>query len=209
MNKKVEPTILKNVFEKLIVEDINNPQFKWYLIQTHSNCEKKAESNIKIIIDLNKLEHKVKEVVVPAIDVVETRSDGKKRNVQKKLYPGYVLVFADMDDIVCSKITNASKVLGFLNKAASSLLPRPVAKHEIEKMISQLKGYSEGNSSLINIKKESLVQIKVEPFVGHNGRVKEVNTNTNSAIVVIKILGKEVEFKFNLKDIELIYEEQV
>lgn len=193
-----------DLFGNLLVEDPDNENLKWYLLQTQSNCEKKASSNIKVELELTNMQNLVKEILIPSVEVVEMTKGGKKRKVQKKLYPNYILVFADMNEDLCSKISNTSKVLGFLNKTASSLLPRPLPNKEVESIFEKLKIVAGQKQSLISIQEGSVVLIKEKPFEGFEGRVKSLSDDLSVATVVLTILGRDTEININIKNLEKV-----
>lgn len=200
-NSEVEDKV-ENIFDKLIVKDENNLNLRWYLVQTHSNAEKAAVRNIWVNLELKGVSKLVKEVIVPSVEIVKM-VNGQKRKVNKKLYPGYILVFAEMSIEVCSNIVQARKVLSFLDKSSSSLLPRPVPHHEVERMITQLRGYSDDKASLLEIREGSVIRISEGSFEGHIGRVLSLNINNGVAKVIINILGRDVDIDVPIETLEI------
>lgn len=193
-----------NDFEHLVVSDPNNEDLKWYLLQTQSNCEKKASSNIRVELEVSNMTNMVKEILIPAVEVVEIRKDGQKRNVQKKLYPNYILIFAEMNEDICSKISNVPKVLGFLNKTSTSLLPRPISNKEVESIFNKLKVVNEQKQSLMSIQENNVVMINEGAFKGFQGIVKKLSEDFSLATITLSILGKDTDIKINIRELEKI-----
>jgi transcriptional antiterminator NusG len=201
--EEVEEIELNQEILNLVVEDEDNPDLKWYFVQTQSNCEKRATLNIEQAVLLAKLEDRVKKIFNPSVQVVEMR-DGKKRTVNKKLYPGYILVFADMNNDVFHAVSKAQKVTGFLSKTAGSLLPRPAIKKEIKTMFDKLKEYTNASDDLYNIKAGSVVRIKDGAFTDHEGVISLMEIDKGTAKVSISILGKNVDMSIQISSLELV-----
>ena len=100
----------------------------WYVVHTYSGYEKKVKLNIEKAIENRHLENKILEVKVPMQDVMEIRSNGKK-NVQKKVLPGYVLIHMDADDNdAWYVVRNTRGVTGFVGPGSK---PVPLDEYEI------------------------------------------------------------------------------
>jgi transcriptional antiterminator NusG len=206
MKNTVEKEIEVNPFENLIIQDPNNENLKWYLVQVQSNCEKKAINNININLGVESLEKKVKDVFFPYTEVTENKN-GKKRKKIIKLYPGYIMIFADMDLSLYSAVTRASKVTGFLSKRASQPLPSAMLKKEVENVFDKIASLINNSGDLSKIKEGDLVLILSGNFTNFKGNVKSVNFKQSSVIVGLEIFGRETSITLNLEDVELTQNE--
>ncbi|MEC8328865.1 MAG: transcription termination/antitermination NusG family protein, partial [Actinomycetota bacterium] len=104
---------------------------EWFVLNAQSGHEKKVQTNILTRIKNLHLEEKVYEVVIPTDEVVEIRN-GKKVNIEKKTFPGYVLVRMDLDDTTWYEIRNTPSVIGFVG---SGKVPIPLSKREVERIL--------------------------------------------------------------------------
>ena len=116
---------------------------EWFVLNAQSGHEKKVRTNILTRIKNLHLDDKVYDVVIPTDEVVEIRN-GKKVNVEKKTFPGYVLVRMDLDDTTWYEIRNTPSIIGFVG---SGKLPVSLSRREIERIL--------GSNEEVEVKKES------------------------------------------------------
>jgi len=136
---------------------------KWYVVHTQSGYEKKVQANLNARIQSMNLEDKIFEIVIPMEDVVEFKG-GRKQVVQKKVFPGYLLVRCEMDDASWYGIRNTPGVTGFVGQARFDKKPTPLSRREVETFLSA-KG--DGQDEAPRRKP------KLEYDVGESVRVKE------------------------------------
>ncbi len=174
---------------------------KWYVVHTQSGYEKKVEINLKNRIDSMEMGDSIYEIIVPMEDVVEFKG-GRKQTVQKKVFPGYLLVRCEMDDDTWFCIRNTPGVTGFVGQSHKGQKPTPLSRREVDTFLTA-KGdgadapkrrapkleYSEGES----------VRVKEGPFADFNGTVAEINTDHMKLKVLVNIFGREtlVEMDFS------------
>ena len=174
---------------------------KWYVVHTQSGYEKKVEINLKNRIESMEMGDSIYEIVVPMEDVVEFKG-GRKQTVQKKVFPGYLLVRCEMDDDTWFCIRNTPGVTGFVGQSHKGQKPTPLSRREVDTFLTA-KGdgadapkrrapkleYSEGES----------VRVKEGPFADFNGTVAEINTDHMKLKVLVNIFGREtlVEMDFS------------
>ena len=106
---------------------------EWFVLNAQSGHEKKVRTNILTRIKNLHLDDKVYDVVIPTDEVVEIRN-GKKVNVEKKTFPGYVLVRMDLDDTTWYEIRNTPSIIGFVG---SGKLPVSLSRREIERILEK------------------------------------------------------------------------
>ena len=99
----------------------------WYVVHTQSGYEKKVTANLHARIQSMDMEHKIYEVVIPMEDVVEFKN-GKKQTVQRKVFPGYLLVRCEMDDESWYCIRNTPGVTGFVGQSDRGQRPAPLRR---------------------------------------------------------------------------------
>ena len=98
---------------------------QWYVIHSQSGYEKKVKANLEARIQSMNMEEKIFEIVIPMEDVVEFKG-GRKQTVQKKVFPGYLLVRCEMDDAAWYCIRNTPGVTGFVGQARFDKKPTPL-----------------------------------------------------------------------------------
>src|SRR5213083_1332899 len=106
----------------------------WYIVQAYSNFERKVADSIREHAKQRHLDHLFEEVMVPTEKVVEVRR-GRKVDAERKFFPGYVLVRAELTDDVYHLIKNTPKVTGFLG---SDSKPVPISDAEAEQILTQI-----------------------------------------------------------------------
>src|SRR3954451_14178166 len=102
---------------------------RWYVVHTQSGYEKKVKQNLEARISSMNMEERIHEVVIPMEDVIEFKN-GKKVVVQKKVFPGYLLVRCDLDDDSWYVIRNTPGVTGFVGAGSK---PSPLSRRDVEK----------------------------------------------------------------------------
>ena len=102
---------------------------RWYVVHAYSGFEKQVMRALHERIELNGLQDKFGEILVPAEEVVEMRA-GKKRRSERKFFPGYVLVEMDLDDVSWHMVKETPKVLGFIGGKADQ--PAPITDLRVQ-----------------------------------------------------------------------------
>ena len=110
------------------VENTVNENAHWYVVHTYSGYENKVKANLEKTIENRHLENQILEVRVPLQDVVEVKN-GARKNVQRKMFPGYVLVNMDMNDETWYVVRNTRGVTGFVGPGSK---PVPLTDAEIK-----------------------------------------------------------------------------
>jgi transcription termination/antitermination protein NusG len=172
----------------------------WYVIHSQSGYEKKVKANLEARIQSMNMEEKIFEVVVPMEDVVEFKG-GRKQTVQKKVFPGYLLVRCEMDDSSWYCIRNTPGVTGFVGQARFDKKPTPLSRREVETFLSA-KGDGQEVAPRRKPKLEyevgESVRVKEGPFADFSGQVAEINPDHMKLKVLVNIFGREtlVEMDF-------------
>ena len=172
---------------------------RWYVVHTYSGYENKVRSNLGNVVASRGMEDRVFEVVIPMEDVVEFKG-GKKVVVQKKVFPGYLLVRCDLDDDSWGAIRNTPGVTGFVGPGTK---PTPLSRREVESIL-QVK--AEGTEAPTKRSRPRLeyevnetVRVKEGPFADFSGQIAEINEDQLKLKVLVNIFGREtpVELEFS------------
>ena len=167
---------------------------KWYVVHTYSGYENKVKANIDKTIENRHLEEQILEVRVPMQDVVELKN-GVQKAVQKKMFPGYVLVKMVMTDETWHLVRNVRGVTGFVGSGnkAIPLTDEEIAALGVEKR-EVVVAYSVGDS----------VKITDGALATFIGTVEELDTERGKVRVVVSMFGRETPVELELDQVETI-----
>jgi transcription termination/antitermination protein NusG len=172
---------------------------RWYVVHTYSGYENKVRSNMGNVVASRGIEDRVFEVVIPMEDVVEFKG-GKKVTVQKKVFPGYLLVRCDLDDDTWGAIRNTPGVTGFVGPGTK---PTPLSRREVENIL-QVKAEgvdapTKRSRPRLEYEVDETVRVKEGPFADFSGQIAEINEDQLKLKVLVNIFGREtpVELEFS------------
>jgi transcriptional antiterminator NusG len=205
----VEPDVVLDLTDDASDEDSDPPTEtpawakpgKWYVVHSQSGYEKKVEINLKTRVASMDLGDSIYEIVVPMEDVVEFKN-GRKQTVQKKVFPGYLLVRCEMDDDTWFCIRNTPGVTGFVGQSHKGQKPTPLSRKEVETFLTA-KGDGQDapkrKAPKVDYEEGESVRVKEGPFADFNGTIAEINTDHLKLKVLVNIFGREtlVEMDFS------------
>ena len=174
---------------------------KWYVVHTQSGYENKVQQNIEARRRTMGVESHIHETVIPMEDVVEFKG-GKKVTTKKKMFPGYLLVRAEMNDISWDVIRNTPGVTGFVGHSRRGSKPSPLKRKDVENFL-QVK--TDGEQIVRRTKPRLLyevgetIRVREGPFADFSGEVAEINEDQFKVKVLVNIFGREtpVELEFS------------
>jgi transcriptional antiterminator NusG len=185
-----------------VVDDPWNKPGSWYVVHTQSGYEKKVQANLNARIQSMNMEDRIFEVVIP-MEEVEEFKNGRKQTVQKKVFPGYILVRCQMDDESWYCVRNTPGVTGFVGQSRHGQKPTPLSRREVQTFLAA-KG--DGTGGMPTRKKPKLdyevgesVRVKEGPFSDFAGTIAEINADHLKLKVLVNIFGREtlVEMDFS------------
>ena len=168
---------------------------KWYVVHTYSGYEKKVSATIQKAVENRHMEDLILEVAVPTEEVMEITADNKKKLVEKKIFPGYVLLHMVMTDESWHVVRNTRGVTGFVGPGSKPvpLTDAEVAALGVEKYEITV-AYEVGDS----------VKIVDGPLEGFIGLVEEIDLGKNRLRVVVSMFGRETPVELELDQVETI-----
>ena len=172
---------------------------RWYVVHAYSGFEKQVMRALHERIELNGLQDKFGEILVPAEEVVEMRA-GKKRRSECKFFPGYVLVEMDLDDVSWHMVKETPKVLGFIGGKADQ--PAPITDAEAATILQRVQAGSEQATPKTVFEPGELVRVIDGPFNDFNGVVEEVNYEKNRLHVAVTIFGRSTPVELDFGQVE-------
>ena len=168
----------------------------WYVVHTYAGYENKVKANLESRIHTMQMEDKIFRVYIPMEDVMEIKS-GKKQVVQKKVFPGYLLVKMLYDNDSWYVVRNTPGVTGFVSAGTGSK-PTPLSKREVEKILV-VKKEEQKPQVRLGFEEGDVVRIISGPFADFNGTISEINPDQAKLKVLVNIFDREtpVELSFD------------
>ena len=170
---------------------------RWYIVHAYSNFEKKVAEDIEQKAKQKGLWDSFEKILVPTEKVVEVRR-GRKVDAERKFFPGYVLVRANLTDAVFSLIKNTPKVTGFLGDSK----PVPISDAEAERILHQVQEGVERPKPSITFEIGEQVRVSDGPFASFNGSVQEVDEERARLKVEVSIFGRAVPVDLEFGQVE-------
>jgi transcriptional antiterminator NusG len=173
--------------------ELNEPtEGKWYVLHTYSGYENKVKKTIESRVEALDLNDQVFEIVVPTQEEIEIRS-GQRHPVQRKVFPGYVLVRMDLSDDTWYAIRNTPGVTGFINIDNK---PVPLADETVQKIVKGMTAETPVVKMTFQI--GDTVRIIDGPFADFRGEIDEINNEKGKIRVLVSFFGREtpVELDF-------------
>ncbi len=170
----------------------------WYVLHTYSGYEDAVARNLKQRIESLGMEDKIFNVLVPKEKKIKIKN-GKRRTVEEKIYPGYVLVEMVVTDDSWYVVRNTPQVTGFVG---SGTTPISVSKKEIE-FLQKRMGVKEPKYK-IEVKAGDSVKIIDGPFKDFDGKISEIDKERGRVKVLVSIFGRETPVELDFLQIKKI-----
>ena len=165
---------------------------KWYVVHTYSGYENKVKANIEKTIENNKhLAEQILEVRVPLEEVVEVKN-GVKKTVQRKLFPGYVLLNMDMNDDTWYVVRNTRGVTGFVGPGSK---PVPLTEAEMKPL-----GIKSDNIS-IDFAEGDSIAVVAGVWKDTVGVVQKMDHNKQTATINVELFGRETPVEISFAEV--------
>jgi len=175
---------------------------RWYVVHTYAGYENKVKSNLASRVRSMAVEDRIFEVVIPMEDVIEFKN-GRKVVVQKKVFPGYLLVRMALDDHAWYVVRNTPGVTGFVGSGAK---PTPLSRKEVEDILGTgvvEVGPQAEKKVRPRLEYETGEQVRVVtgPFADFNGVISEIDVDRSKLKVLVNIFGRETPVELEFGDV--------
>ena len=169
-------------------------QKQWYIVHTYSGFEERVRENLNQRIEALGMRSKFGEIKIPVETLIEMKG-GKKKEVVRKFFPGYILVEMDMADDAWHLVKNTPKVTGFVGTGKK---PTPLTPEEVDQILTQVVTTKEKPKPKHVYEHGEHVRIIDGPCTNFIGVVEEVNLDRNTLKVMVTIFGRStpVELDF-------------
>lgn len=170
---------------------------KWYVAHTFSGYENKVASDLQIKVENQNLTDMIQEIVIPTETVVEIKEDGTKKEVERKIFPSYILVKMVMTDDTWYVVRNTRGCAGFVGPEGKpvALTEEEIKRLGVEKVTVEV-AYEVGD----------LVNVIDGPLEGFSGTVESIDTANNSVQVIVSMFGRDTAVDFELDQLEKVNE---
>ncbi len=165
---------------------------RWYVVHTYSGYENKVATNLEKIVENRSMQDLIQEIRIPTETVTEVK-DNKKREVERKLFPGYVLVKMVMTDETWFIVRNTRGCTGFVGPNGK---PVPLTEEEVAAL------GVEKHEIVIDYAVGDMVQIIDGPLENFTGRVDEIELDKNKIKVTISMFGRETAVELEADQVE-------
>jgi transcriptional antiterminator NusG len=164
---------------------------RWYVVHTQSGYEKKVKQNLEARIASMGMEDRIYEVVIPMEEVVEYKN-GKKVTVQKKVFPGYLLVRCFLDDDSWYVVRNTPGIVSFIGHGGK---PSPLMRRDVETFLGVKEEGKEAPAkqrrARLDYELGETVRVREGPFADFSGEIVEINEDQATLKVLVNIFGRE------------------
>ncbi|MBQ2275489.1 MAG: transcription termination/antitermination protein NusG [Lachnospiraceae bacterium] len=164
----------------------------WYVVHTYSGYENKVKADIEKTIENRKLQDQILEVSIPLQDVVEMKN-GTKKNVSKKMFPGYVLIHMIMNDDTWYVVRNTRGVTGFVGPGSK---PVPLTEAEMRPLGIQNREVE------IDVEVGDSIQVIAGAWEGTVGTVKSISTHRQTVTIDVEMFGRATSVEIGFLDIK-------
>lgn len=171
---------------------------QWFVIHTYSGYENKVKTNLEHRIDSMGVQDKIFQVVIPTEEEIEIK-DGQRRTVQKKVYPGYVLVEMLMDDDAWYVVRNTPGVTGFVG---SGTRPSALQDDEVKRILKKIG--QEAPKVKVTFTKGERVKVVDGPFQEFIGIVDEISPEKGKVRVLVSFFGRETPVELDFLQVQRI-----
>ncbi len=172
---------------------------QWYVVHAYSGHEEKVKKNLEKRIESMDMQDQILEVLVPMEDEIEIK-DGKRRHVQKRIFPGYILVRMKMSDESWYVVRNTPGVTSFVG---SGNKPVPLQEKEVKSILKQTQ--RKEPTIRVDYQVGETVRVVDGPFTDFMGKVDEINPEKGKLKVLVNMFGRETPVELDLLQVEKVH----
>ena len=167
---------------------------KWYVIHTYSGYENAVKTSIEKFVTGRNMEDKILRIEIPLETVTEVTESGSSKEVERKVFPGYVLIKMVMTDDTWHLVRNVRGVTGFVGSANKAI---PLTEEEVLAM------GMEKHEIVVRYNVGDHVKIVDGPLASFTGVVEEIEPEKNRVSVMVSMFGRETPVELELDQVEV------
>ena len=172
---------------------------EYYVIQAFSNCEKKVKAALEERINMSGLSEMFGDIMIPTEQVTELKK-GQKKQMERKFFPGHMLVQMEMNDDTWHLVRKTPNVMGFMGGTRNK--PVPLSEDELNRITNRVEKTTEQPVFKTVFESGETVRINDGPFNDFSGTVEEVDYEKNLIRVSVSIFGKSTPVELNFSQVE-------
>ena len=175
---------------------------EWYIVHTYSGQEDRVKRNLEMRIESMDVKDKIFQVVIPTEDEIEVK-EGQRKTVQRKIFPGYILVQMTMDDQSWYVVRNTPGVTGFVSaedERERRPKPVPLEAREVEQIMNRM--YSPEPKVKVGLVPGEMVRITSGPFAEFMGAIDVVDEDKGKIRVLVSFFGRETPVELDFLQVE-------
>jgi transcriptional antiterminator NusG len=173
---------------------------EWYVLRVASGHEDRVRRQLEARVKAKGFEERVPRILVPIETVTEMRG-GKRRNVKRKLYPGYILIEVELDEDARILVRETPGVGDFIGSHGK---PEPMAPEEVDRLLGQVTKETEKPRLKIEFGEGDNVKIKEGPFENYDGVITEVDAKKGAVKVIINVFNRPTPVELGYWQVEVI-----
>ncbi|WWO99519.1 MAG: transcription termination/antitermination protein NusG [Candidatus Dasytiphilus stammeri] len=172
---------------------------RWYVVQSLSGCEKDAAKLLQDYIKLHNMDKFFGRIMIPVEELVEIKQ-GQRRKIERKFFPGYVLVQMIMNEDSWHLVRKVPRIMGFIGGTADH--PIPLTEQELKAIFKRMKKAEEQPKPKLFFEAGEIVRVNEGPFTDFHGLIEQIDYERNCLTVSVSIFGRStpVELNFNQVD---------
>ena len=181
-------------------------EYQWYAVHTYSGYENKVKTHLEARVQSLGMKDKIVRVVVPMEEETEIKN-GQRRTVQRKVFPGYVLVEMVMDEQSWYVVRNTPGVTSFVGAGGGPgnlIKPVPLQESEMKSILKQAAKTEEKPKTKIAYVVGQHVRVIDGPFTDFIGTVSEIHPDRNKVVVVVTFFGRETPVTLDFLQVEKV-----
>ena len=186
-----------DMLQGTILEGVEDDR-RWYVIHTYSGYENKVKKNLEHRILSHDISDRIFRVEVPTVEEIEIRS-GQRHPVQRKIFPGYVLVEMVMDEGSWYVVRNTPGVTGFVGAGAT---PVPLSQPEVDRILHTGAGMAAPQHSQVEFQLGESVKITSGPLADFDGEITDVNADAQKLQVMVNIFERQVPVEVGFDNVK-------
>ena len=171
-------------------------ELNWYVVHCYSGYENKVKHNLEQRVEAMGVSNLIDEVVVPTEEEMEVR-DGKRRTIEKRVFPGYILVHMKLDERALNVVRATPGVTRFVGMGSR---PTPLTQQEVNQIMRRME--AEAPKLRVNFRTGQKVRITDGPFADFMGMVDKIDTERAKVTVLVSFFGRETPVELDFLQVE-------
>ena len=198
-----DPSKLASTGAPQAIDDSVPAEAQWFVVHTYSGYENKVKRNLEHRIESMGMHDQIFQVVVPVEEEVDIK-DGQRRIVERKIFPGYVLVRMILTDESWSVVRNTPAVTGFVGSAVDSdrVKPTPLRQDDVDRILKRMD--SEEPAIRVSFRQGQNVRIVDGPFTDFHGTIDSIDMEHGKIRLMVNFFGRETPVTLDFLQVEKV-----